>query len=151
MCDLCSRRSFMRGAGAFAATAMFGSPLMAQAPSGDARPPARDEFVIRNAYLMTMEADLGDLSSGAIHVKDGAIVAVGADVAERGARAADGTGMVGMTGLADPHWHMWNTLYLSFAGDKPKEGCFPTVARFAQQMTADDVSQRTRRSGNSLP
>src|ERR1051326_8005876 len=146
MCDLCSRRSFMRGAGAFAATAMFGSPLMAQAPSGDARPPARDEFVIRNAYLMTMEADLGDLSSGAIHVKDGAIVAVGADVAAPGARAVDGTGMIVMPGLVDTHWHMWNTLFRSFAGDKPEEGYFPTVARFGQQMTADDVFQSTRLS-----
>jgi cytosine/adenosine deaminase-related metal-dependent hydrolase len=136
----------MRGAGAFAATAMFGSPLMAQAPSGDARPPARDEFVIRNAYLMTMEADLGDLSSGAIHVKDGAIVAVGADVAAPGARAVDGTGMIVMPGLVDTHWHMWNTLFRSFAGDKPEEGYFPTVARFGQQMTADDVFQSTRLS-----
>jgi 5-methylthioadenosine/S-adenosylhomocysteine deaminase len=146
MCDLCSRRSFMRGAGALAATAMFGSPLLAQAPSGDARLPARDEFVIRNAYLMTMDADLGDITRGAIHVKDGAIVAVGAEVAAPGARAVEGSGMIVMPGLVDTHWHMWNTLFRSFAGDKPEEGYFPTVARFGQQMTADDLFQSTRLS-----
>ena len=31
---------------------------------------------------------------------------------------------------------MWNTLFRSFAGDKPEEGYFPTVARFGQQMMA---------------
>jgi 5-methylthioadenosine/S-adenosylhomocysteine deaminase len=146
MCDLCSRRSFMRGAGALAATAMFSSPLLAQAPSGDAKLPAREEFVIRNAYLMTMDADLGDIARGTIHVKDGAIVAVGAEVAAPGARTVEGNGMIVMPGLIDTHWHMWNTLFRSFAGDKPEEGYFPTVARFGQHMTADDVFQSTRLS-----
>ena len=103
MCHLCSRRSFMRGAGALAATTLFGSRLMAQAPSGDARLPTREEFIIRNAYLMTMDADLGDIASGAIHVKDGAIVAVGAEVAAPGARVLDGAGMIVMPGLIDTH------------------------------------------------
>jgi cytosine/adenosine deaminase-related metal-dependent hydrolase len=41
---------------------------------------------------------------------------------------------------------MWNTLYRSFAGDKPEEGYFPTVARFGQQMEPNDVFQSTRLS-----
>ena len=145
MCDLCSRRSFIRGAGALAATTMLGSPLIAQGQT-DARLPAREEFVIRNAYLLTMDADLGDIARGAIHVKDGAILAVGAEVVAPGARAVDGTGMIVMPGLVDTHWHMWNTLFRSFAGEKQEEGYFPTVARFGQQMTADDVFQSTRLS-----
>ena len=145
MCDLCSRRSFIRGAGALATMTMFGSPLIAQGQT-DARLPAREEFVIRNAYLLTMDADLGDIARGAIHVKDGAILAVGAEVAAPGARAVDGTGMIVMPGLVDTHWHMWNTLFRSFAGEKQEEGYFPTVARFGQQMTADDVFQSTRLS-----
>src|SRR5215831_9396387 len=104
MCDFCSRRSFIRGAGALAATSLFGSPLMAQAPSGGSLP-AREEFVIRNAYLMTMDGDLGDIVRGAIHVKDGAIVSIGAEVAAPGAHAVDGTGMIVMPGLVDTHWH----------------------------------------------
>lgn len=146
MCDLCSRRSFIRGAGALAATSLFGSPLMAQAPSGNDRLPARVEFVIRNAYLMTMDPDLGDVAGGAIHVKDGAIVAVGAEVTAPGACALDGGGMIVMPGLVDTHWHMWNTLFRSFAGEKPEEGYFPTVARFGQQMSAGDVYASTRLS-----
>ena len=146
MCDLCSRRGFIRGAGALAASSLFGSPLMAQAPSGGGSLPAREEFVIRNAYLMTMDTDLGDIARGAIHVKDGAIVAVGAEIAPPGARSVDGTGMIVRPGLVDTHWHMWNTLFRSFAGEKPEEGYFPTVARFGQQMTADDVFVSTHLS-----
>ena len=61
-----------------------------------------------------------------------------------GGQKIDGTGMIVMPGLVETHWHMWNTLYRSFSGDKPEEGYFPTVARFGQQMTADDVFQSTR-------
>jgi 5-methylthioadenosine/S-adenosylhomocysteine deaminase len=51
-----------------------------------------------------------------------------------------------MPGLVETHWHMWNTLFRSFAGDKPEEGYFPTVARFGQQMNPDDIFQSTRLS-----
>ena len=147
MCELC-RRSFMRGAGALgaaAASGLFVSPLMAQAAGGASRLPARGEFTIANAYVMTMDGALGDIADGAVHVKDGAIVAVGKDVSGGGGEI-DGTGMIVMPGLVETHWHMWNTLYRSFAGDKPEEGYFPTVARFGQQMTPDDIFQSTRLS-----
>ena len=147
MCELC-RRSFMRGAGALgvaAASGLFSSPLMAQAGGGALRLPARGEFTIANAYVMTMDGALGDIADGSVHVKDGDIVAVGKDL-KGGGEKIDGTGMIVMPGLVETHWHMWNTLYRSFAGDKPEEGYFPTVARFGQQMTPDDIFQSTRLS-----
>jgi cytosine/adenosine deaminase-related metal-dependent hydrolase len=51
-----------------------------------------------------------------------------------------------MPGLVETHWHMWNTIFRSFAGDKPEEGYFPTVARFGQQVGPEDVFQSTRLS-----
>ena len=147
MCELC-RRSFMRGAGALGAavaSGLFSSPLMAQTGGGAARLPARGEFTIANAYVMTMDGALGDIADGSVHVKDGDIVAVGKDL-KGGGEKIDGTGMIVMPGLVETHWHMWNTLYRSFAGDKPEEGYFPTVARFGQQMTPDDIFQSTRLS-----
>jgi cytosine/adenosine deaminase-related metal-dependent hydrolase len=138
----------LRGAGALgaaAASGLFVSPLMAQSGGGGARLPARGEFTIANAYVMTMDGALGDIADGAVHVKDGDIVAVGKDLKGGGERI-DGTGMIVMPGLVETHWHMWNTLYRSFAGDKPEEGYFPTVARFGQQMTPDDIFQSTRLS-----
>ena len=144
MCNLC-RRSFMRGAAALGAAAAggFASPLSAQ--TGGASLPARGEFTIQNAYVMTMDPTLGDIAGGAVHVRNGDIVAVGKDVTGGGERI-DGADMIVMPGLIETHWHMWNTLYRSFAGDKPEEGYFPTVARFGQQMQPSDVYASTRLS-----
>jgi 5-methylthioadenosine/S-adenosylhomocysteine deaminase len=150
MCKIC-RRSFIRGAaalGAAGATGLFSSPLLAQARRGNtdsSKLPARGEFTIANAYVMTMDSSLGDIADGSVHVRNGDIVAVGKDVTGGGERI-DGSGMIVMPGLVETHWHMWNTLFRSFAGDKPEDGYFPTVARFGQQMSPDDTFQSTRLS-----
>jgi hypothetical protein len=34
--------------------------------------PARGEFVVRGGHVLTMDASLGDLPSGDVHVRDGA-------------------------------------------------------------------------------
>jgi cytosine/adenosine deaminase-related metal-dependent hydrolase len=116
---------------------------MAQAPRGGSILPARGEFTITDAHVMTMDGALGDIAGGAVHVRNGEIIAVGKDVAVSGERI-DGAGMIVMPGLVDTHWHMWNTLFRSFAGDKPEDGYFPTVARFGAQMSPDDIFQGTR-------
>jgi 5-methylthioadenosine/S-adenosylhomocysteine deaminase len=147
MCQLC-RRDFIRGAAAFGTTGLFASPLMAQTQRGSAgssRLPPRGEFTIANAYVMTMDASLGDIADASVHVRNGEIVAVGKDVGGGGEKI-DGAGMIVMPGLVETHWHMWNTIFRSFAGDKPEEGYFPTVARFGQQVGPDDVFQSTRLS-----
>src|SRR5262249_51537128 len=89
----------------------------AQPRRGDAassKLPARGEFTIANAYVMTMDGALGDIAGGAVHVRNGEIVAIGKDV-KGGGQKIDGTGMIVMPGLVETHWHMWNTLYRSFS------------------------------------
>jgi 5-methylthioadenosine/S-adenosylhomocysteine deaminase len=147
MCEIC-RRDFIRGAAALGTTGLFASPLMAQTQRGDgssSRLPPRGEFTIVNAYVMTMDGALGDIADASVHVRNGEIVAVGKDVGGGGEKI-DGGGMIVMPGLVETHWHMWNTIFRSFAGDKPEEGYFPTVARFGQQVGPDDVFQSTRLS-----
>ena len=143
----------MRGGvalGAVGATGLMSSPLMAQAKRsniGSPKLPVRGEFTIANALVMTMDGALGDVAGASVHVRNGEIVAVGNDKdVKGGGMRIDGTGMIVMPGLVETHWHMWNTLFRSFAGDRPEEGYFPTVARFGQQMTADDIFQSTRLS-----
>jgi 5-methylthioadenosine/S-adenosylhomocysteine deaminase len=150
MCEVC-RRSFIRGAAAFGAAGaagLFSSPLMAQVERGAAGPtglPSRGEFTIANAYVMTMDGTLGDIAGGSVHVRNGEIAAIGKDVTG-GGESIDGTGMIVMPGLVETHWHMWNTIFRSFAGDKPEDGYFPTVARFGQQMSPEDIFCSTRLS-----
>ncbi len=88
MCELCRRR-FIRGAaalGAAGATGLLSSPLMAQPRRGDTastKLPARGEFTIANAYVMTMDGALGDIAGGSVHVRNGEIVAIGKDAGRR--------------------------------------------------------------------
>ena len=148
MCEMC-RRGFLGGMISFAGA--MSSPLLAAAQdtkSGDASPvaalPARGEFIIRNAYVMTMDPALGDIADGSVHVKNGAIIAVGKELTAPEASVIAGDGMIVLPGLVETHWHMWNTLYRSFAGDQPDQGYFPTVARFGQAMNPEDMYCGTR-------
>ncbi len=151
MCELC-RRNFLVGVAALGAAAASPSRVFAQADT-IRRPPAdigtmglpqRGEVVLRNAYVMTMDAALGDIAGGTVHVRDGEIVAVGRDVDAPGARVIAGEDMIVLPGLIETHWHMWNTLFRSFSGDEQAHGYFPTVARYGANMTPDDMYQGTR-------
>src|SRR5207249_5014546 len=88
---------------------------------------------------------LGDIARGDVHVKNGAIVAVGAGLkASGGAPVLDGRDMIVLPGFVDTHWHMWNTLLRSMAGDKRELGYFPTVATLGKLFTPGDMYQGTR-------
>ncbi len=149
MCEIC-RRGFLSGIAALGAANGISSLALAQAvpPSaGDraaASPPPRGEIVIRNAYVMTMDPQLGDIPNGSVHIRNGALVSVGANVEAPGAEVIDGTDRIVLPGLVDTHWHMWHTLFRGFSGDRREDGFFPTVTRFAGAMTPEDMYQSTR-------
>jgi cytosine/adenosine deaminase-related metal-dependent hydrolase len=100
--------------------------------------------VIRNAYVMTMDAKLGDLSDADVHVRDGAIVAVGRKLEAPGAQSIDGRGMIVLPGLVETHWHMWNTLLRSMSGDRREHGYFPTALNLGKAYLPSDMYQGTR-------
>ncbi len=54
-----------------------------------------------------MDEPLGDFASGHVHIRNGAIVAVGADADVPGAEVIDGRGLICMPGFVDTHWHLW--------------------------------------------
>jgi 5-methylthioadenosine/S-adenosylhomocysteine deaminase len=152
MCAIC-RRSFLRGtAGLAAASGFLSSGLSAFAQAGSALSgsraaanlPARGDFVIRNAYVMTMDPQLGDIPNGSVHIRNGFVAAVGTSVDAPGAAVIDGQDRIVLPGLIDTHWHMWHTLFRGLSGDKREEGFFPTVTRFSGAMTAEDMYQSTR-------
>jgi 5-methylthioadenosine/S-adenosylhomocysteine deaminase len=109
-------------------------------------PPARGEFVIRNGFVLTMDSALGDIPRGSVHVRNGEIVAVGADVNAPAAEVIDATDMIVLPGLIETHWHMWNTLFRSFAGDEQAHSYFLTVARYGTIMRSW-IPARRRSSG----
>jgi len=135
-----SRRGMLRGSASLAALALAGPSAAAPAQ----RLPARGHFVIRNAHVMTMERDVGDIANGDVHVRDGAIVAVGTKLNAPGATTINGADMIVLPGLIETHWHMWNTLLRSMSGEKPETGYFRTTAALGQKCEAGDMYQGTR-------
>lgn len=134
MCFLCnsfalSRRRLLT-AGTVLGSALFAhvEPASAQAapfPGTAGVLPTRGEFVIRNAYVLTMDPDLGDLPQADIHVRNGEIVAVGSGLGAPGAEVIDAAKMIALPGLIETHWHMWGTVARNTAGDEPNIGYFP--------------------------
>ena len=102
---------------------------------------------MRGAHVLTMDASLGDLASGDVHVRDGAIVAVAASVPAPGAEVIDGRGMICMPGLIDTHWHHWTNVCRAFVrNDDPKLGYFPVTAKYGPHYQPED-SYRSARLG----
>lgn len=132
-----NRREFLA---ALAGTAV----LRAQGARETSQLPARGEYLIRDAYVMTMDPALGDLRSGSVHVKNGAIVQVAKDITAPGAAMIDGRRTIVLPGLIDTHWHMWTTYLRSLAGDQTNDGYFPLTTRYGQAMQPVDMFRGTK-------
>ena len=142
-----NRREFLKTLAG--AAALASRSLTAQAPSSTAarasRPlPPRGEFLIHDAYILTMDPTLGDIPSGSLHVKNGAIVALGKNLKAPKATVIDGRKTIVMPGLVDTHWHMWTTYLRSMAGDKTDDGYFPVTTRYGKAMEPIDMYRSTR-------
>ncbi len=145
-----SRRRLMHGAAAAGTVALTPRLLMAQqgarnAAAPGAPLPARGELIIRGATVLTMDPAVPDLIAGDVHVRDGAIVAVGPKIEASTAQVIDGAGMICMPGFIDTHFHMWNALFRPFVrADIPALGYFPVTARLGLQMTPQDSYRSVR-------
>jgi cytosine/adenosine deaminase-related metal-dependent hydrolase len=106
--------------------------------------PARGEFVVRNGYVLSMDEKLGEFPDGDVHVKNGAIVAVGKNLNAPGATVLDARRMIVMPGFVDTHWHMWTTYLRCMAGDKMEDGYFPVTTLYGQWMQPEDMYYSTR-------
>jgi 5-methylthioadenosine/S-adenosylhomocysteine deaminase len=135
-----NRRRFVGSLGILAASPLFAQQKKATSPAL----PVRGELLLRNAYVMTMDSGLGDIPGGDVHIRSGEIVAVGKGIKAPGATVIDGQRMIVLPGFVDTHWHMWNTMLRSYAGEKAEQGYFPTAAALGAVMTPDDMHNGTR-------
>ncbi len=132
-----NRREFLAG--------LAGAGLACGQNQGASRSlPARGEYLLRGAYVMTMDRATGDIAGGSVHVKNGVIAAVGKDLKAPGASVIDGRSTIVMPGLVDTHWHMWTSYLRSMAGDKMEDGYFPLTTRYGQAMEPIDMYRGTR-------
>ena len=101
--------------------------------------------MVKNAHVVSMDRDVGDVPGGDVHVRDGVIVAVGRDLA-RHAPTVDGRGMIAMPGLIDTHWHMWTTLYRSMSSSSPETAYFALNVKNGVRCRPGDLYQGARLS-----
>jgi len=91
------------------------------------RLPSRGEFVVRHAYILTMDPTLGDIADGDVHVKHGEIVAVGKALTRRApstSTAATAIVLAGADRHAQPHVDHVPALH---GGDRTEDGYFPVT------------------------
>jgi 5-methylthioadenosine/S-adenosylhomocysteine deaminase len=68
--------------------------------------PPRGEFVVRKAYVVTMDPKLGDIPRGDVHVRNGALIAVGPNLTAPGVEEIDGSNRIALPGFIDTHFHL---------------------------------------------
>lgn len=145
-----SRRTMFKGATAlgvlastsarvFAQRAGTGAPVSLLPDGSDLPLPPRHEFTIRGATVLTVDPGLGDFATGDVHVRDGAIVAVGPRIDVTNVPTIGGRGMICMPGFIDTHWHLWTSLFRPFVrADVGEFGYFPVTSRLGQLFTPQD-------------
>lgn len=137
-----NRRTVLAGSTLLGAAGMLARRAQAQA---QAALPARGEFVVRGAHVLTMDPVLGELPSGDVHVRDGGIVAVAANIAAPGAEPIDGRGTICMPGFVDTHWHLWTSVLRPvMRQDDPQRGYFPVTNRLGMHYTPEDSYRSVR-------
>jgi 5-methylthioadenosine/S-adenosylhomocysteine deaminase len=147
------RRRFLEGSVAAGALGALAGPAAASARQSPRRRlhrrrtrfrlPARGEFTIRGAHLLTMDEDLGDFSGGDVHIRNGRIAAVGRGLPRRG-HELDGRHTIVMPGLIDTHWHMWTALHRSLASSSPQNAYFALNLRLGAACRPRDIYNGVR-------
>jgi 5-methylthioadenosine/S-adenosylhomocysteine deaminase len=131
--DKFNRRTVLTGATALTAASLLPRGAKAQAA------PGTGEFVVRGALVLSMDEAIGDLPVGDVHVRDGAIIAVAANVDAPGAQVIDGKGMICMPGFVDTHLHHWTSVLRPLMrADDPKLTYFPVTAACGVVYTPED-------------
>ncbi len=145
-----SRRGFLS-----AATLMGTMALAGCATGGATKPrlggnqssgklPERDEFIIRNAQLLTMDPKLGEIPGGDIHVRNGVIIAVGRKLSAPQAETIGADNMIALPGFIDTHWHMWGAVARNMAGPTKNTGYFYISRLLGQFFTPEDNARGVR-------
>ncbi|MGP4128626.1 hypothetical protein OJE16_01990 [Pantoea tagorei] len=63
--------------------------------------------LIRNATILSMDENIGNIERGDILISGSTLSAVGENLDDRGARVIDASNMIAMPGMVDSHRHSW--------------------------------------------
>jgi 5-methylthioadenosine/S-adenosylhomocysteine deaminase len=96
--------------------------------------------VLRNAFVVTMDAALRNIPRSDVLIEDDRIAVVGPDLAVMDAQAIDCTDCIVMPGLIDTHRHVWQGAIRSVTGDWSLNDYFRGIRmNVANAYTAEDM------------
>src|SRR3954468_10720193 len=102
-------------------------------------------YLVRDAYLLTMDGDDTALRVGDLHIEGERIAAVGPGLEADGAEVIDGRGMIAMPGFVDTHRHMWAAMPRGGACYGDLSDYFGTVVfTYGAAFTPDDTYRSVR-------
>lgn len=128
------RRKLLGSAGAGTLAGVSG--LLGACASTPGGLSAAGEYLIRGGHVVTMERGTGDIPRGDVHVRNGAIVAVGRALSAPGAEVIDAANMIVMPGFIETHWHLWNTILRNM--QRHGSEYFPVKEAFVRHFTPED-------------
>ena len=101
------------------------------------------EYVVAGAHVVSMDAEIGDLPTGDVHVRAGEIVAVGPSLDVEAPRLG-AAGMVVMPGLIDTHTHFWTTHFRAMSSSSPETAYFALNVANGRRCEPDDLFHGVR-------
>ncbi len=98
------------------------------------------DIIIKNAYILTMDPDIGDIENGVVVIDNGIITEIGTSTDAAADKIIDAKGSVVMPGLVNTHCHAGMTLFRGYADDLQlsdwlENHIWPAEA----QLTGDDL------------
>ncbi|WP_339762676.1 amidohydrolase family protein [uncultured Hoeflea sp.] len=75
------------------------------------------KILIKNATILSMDPDVGELHKGDILIKDDKIAEIGPSVEASADETIDAAGMIAIPGFVDTHRHTWQSLLRSTGAD----------------------------------
>jgi 5-methylthioadenosine/S-adenosylhomocysteine deaminase len=101
--------------------------------------------LIRGAYVITMDDDLGILPSGDILIEGSSIAAVGPSLDADNATVVDGSDRIALPGFVDTHRHMYSGLLRGCGNEISYEEYFKSVVlTYGANFTPDDTYTSVR-------
>jgi 5-methylthioadenosine/S-adenosylhomocysteine deaminase len=75
------------------------------------------DIIIKNAYVLTMDPERGDLKNGTVVIEDGKITEIAKESSEKAEIVIDAKNSLVMPGLVNTHTHAAMTLFRGYADD----------------------------------
>ncbi len=109
--------------------------------------PRREDFLIKDASILSMDKEIGEMQNGDILIRNGRIEAIGKKLEHSSAKTISAKGKIALPGFVETHWHIWTSLLRSMATASPGEGYFETTRNFGPYFTPEDMYWATMLSG----